>query len=58
MEKISKVATELGYRKDSGKVMIDIAEIKRYPRSRLIIVSTGSQGETMSAPVPHGIRQP
>ena len=49
MEKISKVATELGYLKDSGKVMIDIAEIKRYPRSRLIIVSTGSQGETMSA---------
>lgn len=49
MEKISKVATELGYLQDTGKVMIDISEIKRYPRSRLIIVSTGSQGETMSA---------
>ena len=40
---------ELGYLKDSGKVMIDISEIKRYARSQLIIVSTGSQGETMSA---------
>ena len=49
MEKISKVSMELGYLKDSGKVMIDISEIKRYARSQLIIVSTGSQGETMSA---------
>ena len=49
MEKISKVAGELGYLHDHGKVLIDISEIKRYPRSQLIIVSTGSQGETMSA---------
>ena len=49
MEKISKVSMELGYLKDSGKVMIDISEIKRYARSQLIIVSTGSQGENMSA---------
>ena len=49
MEKISKVSMELGYLKDSGKVMIDISEIKRYARSQLIIVSTGSQGETRSA---------
>lgn len=27
MEKISKVSMELGYLKDSGKVMIDISEI-------------------------------
>ena len=49
MEKISKVAGELGYLHDHGKVMIDISEIRRYARSQLIIVSTGSQGETMSA---------
>ncbi len=49
MEKISKVAMDLGYLNDPGNVMIDIADIRRYPRSRLIIVSTGSQGETMSA---------
>lgn len=49
MEKISNVAMELGYLRDSGRVLIDIADIRRYPRSKLIIVSTGSQGETMSA---------
>lgn len=49
MEKISKVAMDLGYLKDNGKTMIDIADIKRYPRNQLLIVSTGSQGETMSA---------
>ena len=49
---------ELGYLKDSGKVMIDISEIKRYARSQLIIVSTGSQGETMSALVSYGVWQP
>ncbi len=49
MEKISKVAMELGYLNDPGNVMIDIADIRRYSKSRLIIVSTGSQGETMSA---------
>lgn len=49
MEKISTVAGELGYLKDTGKSMIDIGDIKRYRRDQLIIVSTGSQGETMSA---------
>jgi len=49
MEKISSVAMELGYLRDDGGVMVDIADIRKYPRSRLIIVSTGSQGETMSA---------
>ncbi|MDY3617857.1 ribonuclease J [Agathobaculum sp.] len=49
MEKISTVAGELGYLKDTSKTMIDIGDIKRYRRDQLIIVSTGSQGETMSA---------
>ncbi len=49
MEKITGVAGELGYLCDKGKVMIDISEMRRYPRDKLVIVSTGSQGETMSA---------
>ena len=49
MEKITAVAGELGYLADKGKVMIDINEMRRYPREQLVIVSTGSQGETMSA---------
>lgn len=49
MENISELALELGYLHDGHHVMIDIGEIKRYPRSKICIVSTGSQGETMSA---------
>ena len=49
MEKITQVAMELGYLHDDGKVLIDVNTINRYPRNKLCIVSTGSQGETMSA---------
>ena len=44
MEKISKVSMELGYLKDSGKVMIDISEIKRYARShKQVEVNSGDR---------------
>lgn len=49
MEKIITVSSELGYLNDKGKVLIDMSEIRRYSREQLVIVSTGSQGETMSA---------
>ena len=49
MEKITQVAMELGYLTDDSKVLIDVNTINRYPRNKLCIVSTGSQGETMSA---------
>lgn len=49
MEKITQVAQELGYLHDDGKVLIDVSTINRYPQNKLCIVSTGSQGETMSA---------
>ena len=49
MENISELALELGYLHDDHQVMIYIGEMKRYPRSKICIVSTGSQGETMSA---------
>ena len=49
MEKITQVAMELGYLTDTYKTLIDINTIHRYPNDQLCIVSTGSQGETMSA---------
>lgn len=49
MEKITQVAMELGYLTDTYKTLIDINTIHRYPNNQLCIVSTGSQGETMSA---------
>ena len=42
-------ATELGYMTAPEGTLIDIADIKKYPPSKLVIVSTGSQGEPMSA---------
>lgn len=49
MERITAVAGELGYLNDNGKCLIEMSMINRVPREQLVIVSTGSQGETMSA---------
>ena len=42
-------AIELGYLNVPKDVMIDVDNIGRYQSSRLVIVTTGSQGEPMSA---------
>jgi len=42
-------ATELGYMTVPDKVLIDISEIGKYPPNQVTIVTTGSQGEPMSA---------
>jgi len=49
METILRVATELGYLDMPKGTLIDIANIKRYPKEKLCIITTGSQGEPMSA---------
>lgn len=49
MENISAVAMELGYLHDDKKVLIDLNTINKYPKNKLVIMSTGSQGEAMSA---------
>lgn len=42
-------ATELGYMNIPDGVLIDISEIKRFKPEQLTIITTGSQGEPMSA---------
>jgi len=42
-------AVRLGYMAVPDGVLIDIADIDRYPREQITIVTTGSQGEPMSA---------
>ncbi|GAA6514701.1 ribonuclease J [Merdimmobilis hominis] len=42
-------ATEIGYLKIPEGVLIDIELINRYPDNQLVIITTGSQGEPMSA---------
>lgn len=49
MENMLKVAQELGYLKAKPGTIIDLSTIKSVPKNKLVIVSTGSQGENMSA---------
>lgn len=49
MENVIKVAQELGYLKVPAGLIVDLAQIKSLPKNKIVIVSTGSQGENMSA---------
>lgn len=49
MENVLRVASVLGYVDIPEDVMVDIDKINKLPRSKTVIISTGSQGETMSA---------
>lgn len=43
------LATELGYLKAPAGVMIDIADMHNYSDGEIVLITTGSQGEPMSA---------
>ncbi len=49
MENMLKVAQELGYLKVKPGTIVDLAATKSLPSNKVAIVSTGSQGENMSA---------
>ena len=49
MVNVVKVAIELGYLTIPDGVLIDLAEVKNYTDDKLVIMTTGSQGEAMSA---------
>ncbi len=49
MENVLSAAIELGYMKIPKNTLIDIDEIGRYPKEKLVIITTGSQGEPMAA---------
>ena len=49
MENVMKVSTELGYMNIPDGILMDLAHIKSLPKNRVCIITTGSQGETMSA---------
>ena len=44
-----KVAQELGYLKVPAGTIVELGTIKSLPKNKVVIVSTGSQGENMSA---------
>ncbi|MCI8304520.1 MAG: ribonuclease J [Lawsonibacter sp.] len=49
MENVMKVSTELGYMNIPDGILMDLNHIKSLPKDRVCIITTGSQGETMSA---------
>ncbi len=49
MENVAEVAITLGYMNVPDGVLINIDDVKKYRPNQLCIITTGSQGETMSA---------
>ena len=49
MMNVVNIAIELGYLHIPENVLIDIEEINNYPAANLVVITTGSQGEPMSA---------
>ena len=49
MVNVVNKAIELGYLHLPDGIMIDIDAVSRYPQEKVIVVTTGSQGEPMSA---------
>ena len=49
MVNVIGTAAELGYLKIPDKTLIDIDQIKNYPDDKVVLITTGSQGESMAA---------
>ncbi len=49
MVNIIEIAPELGYLQIPDNTLIDIEEMKNYPDNKLVLITTGSQGESMAA---------
>lgn len=49
MENVVHVSTVLGYMESQEDVLVSLDEINKLPKNKAVIISTGSQGETMSA---------
>lgn len=49
MENVVGVATDLGYLKIPDGTLVGIDDMRRFPADQMVIISTGSQGEPMSA---------
>ena len=49
MVNVITTATELGYLKIPDKTLVEIEQIKNYPDDQVVLITTGSQGESMAA---------
>ncbi|MBR5721624.1 MAG: ribonuclease J, partial [Clostridia bacterium] len=49
MVNVIEVADQLGYMSIPDRVLIDIDDVNNYPPEKVVVITTGSQGEPMSA---------
>lgn len=49
MVNVMSIASELGYLKVPDGLLIDLNMISRYTKEQIVLITTGSQGEPMSA---------
>lgn len=49
LENVVSTASELGYLNVPDGILVNIDSVSRYPDDKLVIITTGSQGEPMSA---------
>ena len=49
MVNIIQVAQELGYLNVPENTLIEIDQLKNYPPEKTVLITTGSQGESMAA---------
>lgn len=49
MVNIISIAAELGYLKIPDNTLIDIEQVRNYPAEQTVLITTGSQGESMAA---------
>ncbi len=49
MVNIISVASELGYLRVPDQTLIEIDQVKNYPDDQVVLITTGSQGESMAA---------
>ena len=49
IENVVKIGSELGYLKIPENTLVNLDLINKYPAEQMVLVTTGSQGEPMSA---------
>ncbi len=49
MVNIISIASELGYLQLPDNILVDVEQLRNYPDDQVVIITTGSQGESMAA---------
>jgi len=49
MVNVVEISRELGYLHIPSELLVDVEDVKKYPREKIVILTTGTQGEPLSA---------